>query len=430
MGYAVLHLEKAKGSDAGMSAHIERTISPKNADPSRTHLNRELIQFPEGVTNRTQTIQYRLDNSQLTRKIGKNQVRAIRVLLTGSHDEMKKIESSGQLDAWCNDNLLWLQNTYGKENLVSAVLHLDEQTAHLHATVIPITTGERRKAKLDSPSKKKKPKDKPRLCADDIMSRAKLKEYQNTYAEAMQKYGLQRGIEGSEAKHVSTSQYYRDLVSKSEKVEVHIDGLLQHHEQVQQELSKIKREIKTDKLKNTAVNVATSALEGIGSVFDGTKLKKQQQEITALKAENTNLRADIRRLNERISELKAEYTKTTDKLREELRIVYTLFPNMREMVQKMEKLCRNIGLSEELTQKVMGMNPIAYVGRLYSPEHQQRYDTRYSIIKINNEESEPSRLRLLVDNLDIKEWFKNKYSEIQKDLRINQKKEENRGLMM
>ena len=34
MGYAVLHLEKAKGADSGMSAHIERTKQPKNADPT------------------------------------------------------------------------------------------------------------------------------------------------------------------------------------------------------------------------------------------------------------------------------------------------------------------------------------------------------------------------------------------------------------
>ena len=53
MGYAVLHLEKAKRADSGMSAHIERTIQSKNTDPTRTHLNRELIQFPDGVRNRT-----------------------------------------------------------------------------------------------------------------------------------------------------------------------------------------------------------------------------------------------------------------------------------------------------------------------------------------------------------------------------------------
>ena len=43
MGYAVLHMEKTSGTDTAMSAHIERTIKPKNADESRTHLNRELI---------------------------------------------------------------------------------------------------------------------------------------------------------------------------------------------------------------------------------------------------------------------------------------------------------------------------------------------------------------------------------------------------
>ena len=43
-----------------MSTHIERTVHPKNADATRTHLNRELVQFPEGVKNRTQAIAHRL----------------------------------------------------------------------------------------------------------------------------------------------------------------------------------------------------------------------------------------------------------------------------------------------------------------------------------------------------------------------------------
>ena len=97
MGYAVLHLEKASGTDSGMSAHIERTITPKNADPSRTHLNRELIRFPDGVQSRTEAIQHRLDTANLKRKIGKNQVRAIRALLTGSPEDMKRIQAEGRV---------------------------------------------------------------------------------------------------------------------------------------------------------------------------------------------------------------------------------------------------------------------------------------------------------------------------------------------
>ena len=147
MGYAVLHLEKAKGADSGMSAHIERTIQPKNADPTRTHLNRELIQFPDGVRNRTAAIQHRLDTAGLKRKIGKNQVQAIRIVLTGTHADMEQIEQTGRLDEWCQDNLDWLRKTYGADNVVSAVLHMDEETPHIHATIVPIVQTERKKQK-------------------------------------------------------------------------------------------------------------------------------------------------------------------------------------------------------------------------------------------------------------------------------------------
>ena len=125
-----MHLEKAKGADGAMSTHIERTVHPKNADRTRTHLNRELVQFPEGVRNRTQAIAHRIETAGIKRKIGTNQVRAIRVLLTGSNEDMKRMEEDGRLDGWCSDNLKWLRETYGERNLVSAVLHMDEKTPH------------------------------------------------------------------------------------------------------------------------------------------------------------------------------------------------------------------------------------------------------------------------------------------------------------
>lgn len=103
MGYVVLHLDKATGTDAGMSGHIERKISPANAVATLTYLNEELVEFPKGVTNRTEAIQHRLNHAGLTRKIGKNQVRAIRVLLSGSPEDMKRIRQAGQLDGWCRD---------------------------------------------------------------------------------------------------------------------------------------------------------------------------------------------------------------------------------------------------------------------------------------------------------------------------------------
>ena len=82
-------------------------------------------------------------------------MKAIRVLLTGSNKDMKQMEADGRLDGWCNDNLKWLWETYGEQNLVSAVLHMDEKTPHIHATIISIVTGERRKTKQQQEGKKK-----------------------------------------------------------------------------------------------------------------------------------------------------------------------------------------------------------------------------------------------------------------------------------
>ena len=213
MGYISIQFNKAKGSaDTGASDHIERKTVPKNADPTRTCLNRELVDFPDGVTDRTGAINHRIRTAGIKRKITPDQVRAIRIVLSGTHEDMMKVKDEGRLNEWCVDNLQWLHRTFGRENTVSAVLHMDEHTPHIHATVVPIVTGERRKAKKKQQAEGKrtyrKKTDAIRLCADDVLTREKLSAYHDSYAEAMAKYGLQRGIRGSEARHTTTAQYY------------------------------------------------------------------------------------------------------------------------------------------------------------------------------------------------------------------------------
>lgn len=228
MGYVVFHMQKARGTDSGTSAHIERKIKPANADEERTHLNRQLVEYPAGIRTRTQAIQHRLETAGLTRKIGKNQVRAIRIMLSGSPDEMQRIVREGRLDEWCEDNMQYLTATFGKENIVSADLHLDEKSPHIHATLVPIVTTERKRKKQEKRVTKRyrtKSASRPRLCADEVMSRVKLKEYQDTYAAAMAKYGLQRGIEGSEARHIDTTQFYRDTKARTEELKADVTEL-------------------------------------------------------------------------------------------------------------------------------------------------------------------------------------------------------------
>ena len=220
--YAVCHLQRGSGNDSGMSCHIERkdakgkTYVPVNADANRTQLNRELITFPDGVKNRTDAIQYRIDKAELHRKVAKNQTKAIRIILTGTHEQMMKLVEDGKLDNWIDSNLEWLRETFGSENLVSCVLHMDEKTPHLHATIVPIVTTERLRKKREG-EKKYETKSGPRLSADDMMRRTKLHEYQNNYAAAMKPFGLQRGIVGSTAKHQANSEYYKQQVNRYEE---------------------------------------------------------------------------------------------------------------------------------------------------------------------------------------------------------------------
>ena len=434
MGYAVLHMEKTSGTDAAMSAHIERTIRPKNADAGRTHLNRELISFPDGIENRTQAIQHRLDTAGLTRKIGNNQVRAIRVLLTGTHEDMERITNEGRLDEWCDDNLKYLADTFGRENIVSAVLHMDEQTPHIHATLVPIVKGERKRKKKEEQVKKryrKKPTDTARLCADEIMTRAKLKSYQDTYAQAMSGYGLQRGIDGSEAKHITTRQYYRDLMQQTEQLRTDIGQLQDRKETVQEELRRAKKEIQTEKLKGAATTAATNIAESVGSLFGSNKVKALEREnsslhqtvamheetIETLQTQLQTMQAGHRRQlldmqQKHIKELQVrdtEHKKEASRLTALLNKTLKWFPQIKGMLN-LERLCLAVGFSQEQTATLLTGKPVEYSGELYSEEHKRKFMANDVKAKVF---SDNGRLVLTINLRPIGDWFKEQFEKLQ-----------------
>ena len=448
MGYAVLHLEKAKGADGAMSTHIERTVHPKNADRMRTHLNRELVQFPEGVKNRTQAIAHRIETAGIRRKVGTNQVKAIRVLLTGSNKDMKQMEADGRLDGWCNDNLKWLWETYGEQNLVSAVLHMDEKTPHIHATIVPIVTGERRKAKQDEQNGKKKYRKKNpqdvRLCADDVMARHKLKHYQDTYAQAMSKYGLQRGIDGSLAKHISTMQYYKGLVEQQDSLQENIETLLGLEEEAQKKLKKLKGEINTQKMKNAAVNATTAIADGVSSLLGGSKVKRLEAENENLKRDTANLQRQVQaeqreqknmehRHNSEIIRIDQSYQQKIKEYDNRLKQIDTYFPIVTELLPIAEQ-CREVGFTEELTRQIVSLQPVGFKGRLYSKEHKEKFRTEHSTASVERNPQEKGKFQLCIDGMPILEWFRMKFQELKEKLSVsNTSKEENkpkRGLRL
>jgi hypothetical protein len=64
---------------------------------------------------------------ELILSIRKNQTKAIRITLTGTHEQMMKLQREGKLDQWIKANLSWLKDTFREKNLVSCVLHMDKK---------------------------------------------------------------------------------------------------------------------------------------------------------------------------------------------------------------------------------------------------------------------------------------------------------------
>ena len=434
MGYAVLHMEKTSGTDSAMSAHIERTIKPKNADESRTHLNRELIKFPDGVGNRTQAIQHRLDTAGLTRKIGNNQVRAIRILLTGTHEDMERITNEGRLDEWCNDNLKYLADTFGKENIVSAVLHMDEQTPHIHATLVPIVKGERKRKKKEEQVKKryrKKPTDTVRLCADDIMTRAKLKSYQDTYAQSMSGYGLQRGIDGSEARHITTRQYYRDLVQQKEQLQTDIGQLQDRKETAQEELKRAKKEVQTEKLKGAATTAATNIAESVGSLFGSNKVKTLERENAILQNRISELEDEVRQREEwqakQMQDMKSAYEQQNHKLSEFVDFVKRYFPYVVKLMPTIKFLRDTLNFSDAVIRKLCTFKDVSIRGELYSREFNQHFKADKTACSLK--EDEEGKFELNIDGVSHVSWFRRKKDEFMQSLGMPPRKQ-NKGIQL
>ena len=452
MGHFSLDFKKAKGSsDARESDHIERKVIPDNADPTRTHLNRELVKMPSGVYGRDEAISHRIKTAGIKRKITNDQVRVIRTVLSGTHEDMMDIQENGRLDEWCSDSIQWLQATFGRENVVAAHLHMDEKTPHIHAAIVPIVTGERRKAKKEQEDGKRKYHKKAntvRLCADDLFNRQTLIAYHDNYARVMAKYGLQRGVRGSEARHTTTTQYYRDIQKKNAALDAENKRLQEQKTETEQELRQAKKEVQTEKLKGAATTAATNIAESVGSLFGSNKVKTLERENTALHRKVATHEETIEALQAEIQTIRADHSRqvlemqqrhllekneTVTKHQTEVSRLNALlikatewFPWFRAML-RIEKLCLAVGFTHEQTAHLMTGKPLPYNGELYSDEHRRKFKTNDVTAKVGTNNG---KLILAIDGLHIGEWFKKQFERLQQNVGLKPIQKKNKGFKL
>jgi len=135
--FAILRFEKVKtlGDLASQQTHIHRYRDTPNATPSRRHLNRLIF----GEHFAIKGVQKRLDEVKASgQKVRTNSIPAIEVLLTASPQFFEQA-SPDEVAEWVDANERFLVDSFGADNVVQVVLHMDESTPHIHAVVFPRT---------------------------------------------------------------------------------------------------------------------------------------------------------------------------------------------------------------------------------------------------------------------------------------------------
>ena len=152
--HAILRFAKYKGPTISrIEAHNERTkeqyASNPDIDTSRSKLNFHLVK-PKG--------KYRAEADRLIReaecKARKDSVRLVETLITAS-PEFFAGKKPKEIMEFFNYALEFLKTKQAAETYISAVVHVDEKTPHMHLCFVPITEDGRLSAKEIVGNKKK-----------------------------------------------------------------------------------------------------------------------------------------------------------------------------------------------------------------------------------------------------------------------------------
>ena len=224
MSYSIVRVSKVKSgtNTTGIQKHVQRennNYENEDIDHSKTHLNYDLVN--DNKQNFNNLIEEKIEQNYTSkRKIRTDAVKHIDGLIT-SDNEFFNNQTSEDTKRFFEQAKQFLEQEYGKDNLLYATVHMDEKTPHMHYGVVPIT-------------------DDGRLSAKEVVGNKKaLTAFQDRFNEHVKQrgYDLERGQsrQVTNAKHEQISQY-------KQKTEYH----KQEYERESQKTDHIKQ--KNDKL--------------------------------------------------------------------------------------------------------------------------------------------------------------------------------------
>lgn len=238
MSYCAVNMQKYNaGALGGLQSHNQREHeSRKNReiDPTRTHLNYDTVNA--GDIQLRARVNERIDDLHLSRAVRKDAVVYCSFIVSSDQEFFRRLGEVEHIrrenrrasvaiglrepisfdvcdlshqheciaagaESFFRDATRFFQRRFGEKNVINGNVHLDEPGApHMHLGIVPVIDG--------------------RLSAKALFTPESLRQLQTDFAaEVGEKYGLIRGREGSEAKHLD------EMTFKLEQRKAELEGV-------------------------------------------------------------------------------------------------------------------------------------------------------------------------------------------------------------
>lgn len=271
--FCIMRTEKRKRTDiGGIQRENTRTATEYNnkVAPGMDALNVNLIQSNDWM----QDIQAEIDRAGA--KTRSNSVVALDTIYTAS-SEFFQGKTNKENDAFFRDCLRFHEERFG--HIVSAVIHYDETTPHLHVISVPLTPDNRLSAR------------------DVIGNKAKMSKTQDSFFEQVGKsYGLKRGIhmDGQEKRqHISAQEHeLREIKQAIAKGKEELEAI-EHSEETARTRAQTARQTATE-LQKEVEQLQAERVE-------------QYNSLKMISASKMDRRKELRALDDTLQEKKDEF---------------------------------------------------------------------------------------------------------------------------
>ena len=256
--YAILRFAKYKGPEIGhIESHNERTkekyASNPDIDASRSHLNFHLV-FPER--------KYRAEAEKQIAEAGcrtrSDSVRVVEGLVTAS-PEFFKGKKKAEIKAYFQEALDFIQQHQNPRTIISAVVHMDEKTPHMHLCFVPLTEDKRLSAKEIVGNKKavhlNRMKEQIMAILNDsnpFNKKSKAEELETL---------LDKYVPGVEAMRTKLKKYdktYKELTAENVELEKELNSA--SRESIQKKLEIQRKLSELDKLRRTVDSIPDAVI--------------------------------------------------------------------------------------------------------------------------------------------------------------------------